>query len=321
MRCLTLLEALNAEALFVCSDIEGHLGDLVVTRGHRVHLIESDLTQDDDAVQTAALAVGADWVIVDHYGLDAEWERMMPAPVMVIDDLADRAHDCALLLDQNLGRNDTDYNGLVPDACVRLTGPHYALLRPEFAAARPATLAARALRTGTAQHVMIVMGGTDAPDATGWVIAQIAQMELPEQMIVTAVLGATAPNLEAVRDSLRALPCKSELLVGTNRMAELMAQSDLAIGAAGSTSLERCALGLPTVIVVIADNQIDGARALAASGAARQVALHANAALRTTIAPLLVQGMERAQMAQAAATLCDGGGALRVADALVRVRS
>lgn len=321
MRCLTLLETLGAQALFVCSDTEGHLGDLVVARGHRVHLLQAGLTQAQDATQTAALIGDATLVIVDHYLLDAAWESMMPVPVMAIDDLANRTHDCAVLLDQNLGRTDTDYDGLVPEECTRLTGPRYALLRPEFAAARPAALAARAARSGAAQHLMVAMGGTDAPNATGWVIAQLAQMDLPAGMTVTAVLGATAPHLDAVRDSLATLPCKSVLLVGTNRMAELMAQSDLAIGAAGSTSWERCAVGLPTVIVVIADNQTSGARALAASGAARQVTLHSDDALREAVAPLLAGDGERRQMAHAAAALCDGGGALRVADALGRVLS
>lgn len=321
MRCLTLLEALAAKALFVCTDTEGHLGEFIVARGHRVHLLDMGLTQEQDAAQTAELVQGAALVIVDHYLLDAGWERVMSAPVMAIDDLADRAHDCALLLDQNLGRRDADYDGLVPDVCVRLTGPRYALLRPEFAAARAGALAARAARSGPAQNVMVVMGGTDAPNATGWVIAQMAQMDLPAGMTVTAVLGATAPHLDAVRDTMATLPCKSTLLVGTNRMAELMAHSDLAIGAAGSTSWERCALGLPTVIVVIADNQIDGARALAASGAARQVALRTDDTLRDAIAPLLAGGGGRTQMAHAAAALCDGGGALRVAEALGKVVS
>ena len=84
---------------------------------------------------------------------------------------------------------------------------------------------------------------------------------------ITAVLGATAPHLDAVRAGLASLPCKSELLVGTNRMADLMAQSDLAIGAAGSTSWERCVLGLPTVCVILADNQRSAAEALSGRGA------------------------------------------------------
>ena len=243
----------------------------------------------------------------------------MRVPVMAIDDLADRAHACAILLDQNLGRTGADYEGLVPEGCVNLTGPHYALLRPEFAAARPAALAARATRSGPAQHVMVVMGGTDAPDATGWVIGQLAQMNLPSEMTVTAVLGPTAPHLDAVRDALTTLSCKSDLLVGTDRMADLMAGSDLAIGAAGSTSWERCALGLPTVIVVIANNQISGATALVASGAAQQVALHADSTLSATVVPLLAGGADRTQMSQAAAALCDGDGAFRVVNGLRQV--
>ena len=319
MRCLTLLEALGAQALFVCTDMAGHMAELITARGHRAHLLAARITPEQDAALTAVHAADADLVIVDHYGLDATWERMMPVPVMVIDDLADRAHDCVLLLDQNLGRSDADYDGLVPDACLRLTGPHYALLRPEFAAARTAALTARAARSGSARNIMVAMGGTDAPDATGWVIGQLAQMDLPQGLDVTVVLGATAPHLDAVRAGLHRLPCTSELLVGTDRMAALMAQSDLAIGAAGSTSWERCALGLPTVIVVIADNQIEGARALAASGAARQVVLRADVPLQQAVAPLLVDGEIRAQMAQAAAALCDGAGGPKVAAALRQV--
>ena len=241
----------------------------------------------------------------------------MPVPVMAIDDLANRVHDCAILLDQNLGRKDTDYDGLVPGDCLRLTGPHYALLRPEFAAARADALAARTARTGAVQNVLVVMGGTDAPDATGWVIAQLAQMDLPAGMTVTTVLGTTAPHLGAVRTALAALPCESELLVGTNRMADLMGHSDLAIGAAGSTSWERCALGLPTVIVVIADNQIDGAAALAASGAARQVALRDTAGLKTVLDDVLLNSDSCRAMAHAAAAVADGKGAARVTGTIV----
>lgn len=314
MRCLTLLDTLAAEALFVCTRMDGHLGDLIIGRGHRVHLLEPDISGDQDAVQTAALAVGADLVIVDHYLLDATWERVMPATVMVIDDLADRVHDCAVLLDQNLGRIDTDYDGLVPDACVLLTGPHYALLRPEFAAARPAALAARAARTGPAQHVMIVMGGTDAPNATGWVISQMAQMDLPTQMTVTAVLGATAPHLNAVRVSLAALPCKGELLVGTNRMADLMAQADFAVGAAGSTSWERCALGLPTVMVVLADNQKESAEHLTNAQAAVLITLNDCVKLGQVIGKMMTNRSYLRSIENAAANLVDGLGAPRVVD-------
>ncbi|MAM00318.1 MAG: UDP-2,4-diacetamido-2,4,6-trideoxy-beta-L-altropyranose hydrolase [Alteromonadaceae bacterium] len=314
MRCLTLVEALEAKALFVCTRRGGHLGGLVAARGHRVHLLEAGLSQAQDAAQTAALIGDARLVIVDHYMLDATWEGAMPAPVIVIDDLANRNHDCAVLLDQNLGRTDLDYDGLVPADCVRLTGPQYALLRPEFLAARADALTRRKAETGPVRNVLIVMGGTDAPNATGWVIAQLARMDLPADMTVTAVLGVTAPHLDAVRDALATLPCNGELLVGTDRMADLMSQSDLAIGAAGSTSWERCAVGLPTVIVVLADNQFEGAVALAASGAAQLVTLHDTANLAEVLDEVLHSSHSRRTMSDAAAGIADGRGSARVAE-------
>lgn len=316
MRCLTLLDALSVKAFFVCKRLEGHLGDLIAARGHQVRFIEPGLEKGQE---TAKLAENADLVIVDHYALDAAWEVQMPCPVMVIDDLADRSHECSILLDQNLGRQNSDYDGLVPASCLCLTGPEYALLRPEFSDARPAALASRAGRDGELTNLMIAMGGTDALDATGWVLGLLQKITLPDELKITVVLGTTAPHLEMVRVKLAELPCYGEFLVGTNRMADLMVEADLAIGGAGSTSWERCALGLPSLIVVLADNQKDGAKALVAEGAAKQVDLYEDLSFRTVVSQLMTQRSERQQLSLAAAALCDGGGASRVSQALVDI--
>ena len=171
MRCLTLADELarhGHECRFVCREQQGHLGNLISSKGYGLALlpapvrskryIESEVSENyaswlgvpwqEDAQESLQVieALKADWLVVDHYALDAEWEKALAHAVgniMVVDDLANRAHDCALLLDQNLGREQEDYDGLVTDKCERLIGPGYALLRPEFSALRDQSLARR----------------------------------------------------------------------------------------------------------------------------------------------------------------------------------
>ena len=182
-----------------------------------------------------------DWLVMDHYALDARWMRAAcPAGTrrMVIDDLADRPHDCDLLLDQNLGHIASDYDGLVPDSCTRLMGPRYALLRPEFAERRAAALAARADRG--LQTLMISMGGIDAPDATSTVLGALRDAPLPLGLRISVIMGARAPALETVRALAQSMPRPTEVAVDVDDMAARMAAADLAIGAGGGTTWERC---------------------------------------------------------------------------------
>jgi UDP-4-amino-4,6-dideoxy-N-acetyl-beta-L-altrosamine N-acetyltransferase len=183
---------------------------------------------------------------------------------MVIDDLADRPHDCDLLLDQNLGRKSSDYSGLVPQSCQTLIGPQYALLRPEFAELRPYSLARRMFPQ--LRRLLIAMGGVDKDNATGKVLEALKGCSLPEEFCIKVVMGPYAPWLRQVRDQASQLPWNTEVLVNVRGMAGLMADSDLAIGAAGTTAWERCCLGLPTLTLVLAENQRGVATSLESSG-------------------------------------------------------
>lgn len=339
MRCLTLADAVRrrgGRATFVCRSHVGHLGDRIAAAGHGLHLISpSDGTtqqdtdtalQEDVAATTAALAaVGCDWLVVDHYSLGADWHRAVRPPlarVMVIDDLADRAHACDLLLDQNLGRVAVDYDGLVPDAAKRLIGPRYALLRPDFSAARVDSLVGRAARGGQVRDVLIAMGGTDPDNASGAVLKTLAP--LLRSLRVTVVLGSGAPHLDQVRTALSDLGSEARLLTDVSDMARLMVQADLAIGAAGGTSWERCCLGLPALVLVLADNQRGGAAALDRAGAAilcgdlRQDDWRARL---TAAFSACLDATHLTSLSQAAAGLVDGEGADRVAAAMVGDRA
>lgn len=292
MRCLTLAQALlerGAQCSFICREHPGHLIDLIRQRGFLVHALRCDqdwggqkntpshagwLGADwqADALESK-VGVGEtaiDWLIADHYALDWRWEHAMRAycrKIMVIDDLADRMHDCDLLLDQNLGRNLEDYDGLLECKVKTLIGPQYALLRHEFSALRPQSLRRRQSNPQL-RRLLITMGGVDNGNATGLVLASLQSCSFPTDLSITVVMGPHAPWLTQVREQATKMPWHTEVLVGVDDMARLMAESDLAIGAAGSTSWERCCLGLATIQIALAQNQVTIAQALSDAGAA-----------------------------------------------------
>jgi UDP-2,4-diacetamido-2,4,6-trideoxy-beta-L-altropyranose hydrolase len=281
MRCLSLADGLRrrgASVSFVSRSLPGHLATLVSERGHEVLDIGAadaapgsagaatggDLshsgwlptTQATDAADTAR-ALGAarcDWLVVDHYALDARWETALRATasrLLVIDDLADRAHDCDVLLDQNLHAEAAPrYAGRVPPGCELLLGPQFALLRREFRPAR----AEAAARAGDVSRLLVSFGGADASSSTVVAIEAVAAA-LPTLTQVDVVIGADHAHRDAIQQACARHGYRCH--VQTDRMAELMAAADLAIGAGGVTTWERCCVGLPAVVAAVAGNQVD----------------------------------------------------------------
>lgn len=346
MRCLTLADALRergASCHFICRPHQGNLIAQLRQRGYRVK--ELPITQGDgphrattseqespyriwldapweaDAQQTLSLLrnKAVDWLIVDHYALDARWERSLRSScrhLLAVDDLADRQHDCDLLLDQNLGRRPTDYAGLVPKECKVLAGPQYALLRPEFAAQRPYSLARR--KPPALQHVLITMGGVDKGNFTARVIDSLAACPLSSDCRITVVMGLHAPWIEQVRNKAAELPWPAEVLVNVPDMASLMSDCDLAIGAAGTTAWERCCLGLPTLTAVLSDNQRSGALALQQAGAVLLINNERDLAseLKERISMLIQPGCLE-KITNSSSALTDGTGTSHLIHALV----
>ena len=284
MRCLTLAEALRQRGhacRFVCRDFPGNLGPKISEAGfdlamlpapeagfqpaadEPVHAAWAGVPWHVDAAQTLAANEGSDWLIIDHYAFDARWEAAARQPetkLAVIDDLADRPHIANLLIDQNLGRLAVDYDGLVPPHCNRLIGPAYVLMRPEFARLRSASLARR--KEARVDHILVTMGGIDNEDATSLVLDALRLSQLPSRYRITVVMGRNAPWLEKVGRAAASMPYPTDVLVDVTDMAALMASADLAVGGAGGTSWERCCLGLPSLLLVMADNQAAAAHAM-----------------------------------------------------------
>jgi len=278
MRCLTLADELRqrgAEVTFVCREYPGTMIGLIETKGYPVvrlaqaeaeyAVAPDDLThaawlgvpwqQDASDTITAVRDARPQWLIIDHYAIDHRWEELLRphvGKIMVIDDLADRAHDCELLLDQNLyPEMELRYDNLVPAGCQKLLGPRYALLRPEFAAARK-TLRQR---SGEIKRVLIFFGGVDPTNETTKAVEAVAAINF-RQFEVDVVVGGGNPHQTQIQNFCTAQDgfhyhCQ------VNNMAELMAAADLAIGAGGTATWERCALGLPSLVVVLAENQVD----------------------------------------------------------------
>ena len=339
MRCLTLADTLKlrgCEAHFLGRPGSGAARALVQARQHRWHDVCAAIepgfepgapphaawlgtSQTADATAAAAIlaALRPDWLVIDHYALDERWERHarpLVGRILVIDDLADRRHDCDLLLDQNYHTQpERRYEGRVPGHTRCLLGPRHALLRPEFAAAR----ARRRRRDGSIQRLLISLGGADTCDVT--TLALDAALQLLPSGSIDVVVGSDYAARQALAERCAAHD-HVHLHVQTDRMSELMAAADLAIGAAGSSTWERLCLGLPAINLAIADNQIPGLTSLCAGGLTigttdvRTLTAEGLGAMLKTLqlAPTFTAGM-----GERGAALVDGQGSRRVADAML----
>jgi UDP-2,4-diacetamido-2,4,6-trideoxy-beta-L-altropyranose hydrolase len=342
MRCLTLADALAREgtsSIFLCAPAAEPWRDLVESRGHRfvaLHLQTERTAVDaapphagwapwgqaaDAAASLERLRDAVDWLIVDHYALDARWERTARAKarrILAIDDLADRDHDCDVLLDHNpQAETGSRYDRRLPPHARRLIGPRYALLRPEFAAAR----ARRPARDGSLRRIAVFMGGTDPNGATLLAIEALAKPAL-RRIPVDIAIGAASPHLAAIRAAADARG-DATVHVGLPHLADLFADADLAIGAGGVAALERCCVGLPTVTVAIAENQMPGLEWLAGHDAVRYLGYFLAVSgdkLSEALSALRAAPDVMRMMSERADALVDGEGTARVVSALLGSR-
>ncbi len=339
MRCLTLAAALRsrgAEVHFLSRELPGHLHGLIRAQGHALHVLPLPcsllpeggglahaewlgvpMELDGDECLRVLEAMGSvDWMIVDHYALDAGWQRRLRKAVRriaVIDDLADRDHDADLLLDQALLPDAEErYDALLPAGCIRLLGPDYALLRAEFAATRPQVQPREELH-----RLLVFLGGVDAGGYTGLALEALALSVLRDHP-ADVVVGAANPAAVSLRDYCARHP-NLQFHQQVGNMAELMRVADLSIGAGGSTTWERACMGLPSVILVVADNQRPSAQAMGAAGKAwtLEAAGLDGAALARQLDAIAADPTHFRLVSRLNLELTDGRGAERVARRLL----
>jgi hypothetical protein len=335
MRCLTLADEIcrsAADICFVSRALPMHLQQMLSERGfHCIALPESEVTletdelphaswlknsQAKDAEQTmAALGAGTwNWLVVDHYALDHRFEKPLRAVcqhVMVIDDLADRVHDCDVLLDQNFHQGQAlRYLDKVPAHCRLLLGPSFALLRPEFKAMRDKVQ----VRTGKVNNILVFFGGVDADNLTGQVIELLISLNLGVQ--INVVIGQQHPQKEKIQQLC--VQHSYNCHVQTNQMASLMAEADLAIGTGGTAVWERCSMGLPSLCLLSAENQRQQLQDLQSAGLVNAPTCQENAMTFLT-SYLKCKGTSfnsRQLQSQCMMALVDGRGAGKVVNKL-----
>jgi UDP-2,4-diacetamido-2,4,6-trideoxy-beta-L-altropyranose hydrolase len=315
------MAAKGNRCVFLCRPAPGDLIDEIELRGHGVMRLlpgtgqPANFEPDDAQACRAALSGRAvDWLIVDHYGLGIEWERAVAhcsRHLLAIDDIG-RKHECSLLLDQNFPNPIHDlYRRTMPDEKL-LFGPRYALLRADFAASRAAALRRR---VGRLAGILVSMGGSDPTNSTTKALAGLASA-WQEGWRADVVIGAANPHRASIESACSRLPAAT-LHVQTSKMAQLMTEADCAIGAGGSTTWERCCLGLPSIVAILSEDQVCIATAVAQAGAqslvGRDDEIVAADYSREISALSSVRLME---MSASAAEICDGLGAIRVADRL-----
>jgi UDP-2,4-diacetamido-2,4,6-trideoxy-beta-L-altropyranose hydrolase len=341
MRCLVLADALTKRgwrSLFLCKNHDQHPQQLIAARGYETMLLQCDAVTDftaayqgwlggateDDALQSLALLreESVSLLVVDHYALDARWQQLLAddvGAVMVMDDLANRSHHCQLLLDPTLGRHSDEYTDQGAVATTMLLGPQYALLRPEFA-----MLAGNAKRKRSkgsdVDNIVISLGGSDPLDITAQCVKALSHLVLPDNLQVRVVLGKNYRFLESLEKTLKWLPYRCSLHVNVSDMENYLLEANIAIGGSGSSSWERCTLGLPTLQIVDADNQREIARNLESSGAI--IAMDARAGFNRrefieVLSRMIGDSQLRQQMSAAAFKVCDGQGTERVVSAIL----
>jgi len=338
MRSLTLANALlssGASSMFICRSLPEYLRSLILKNGHTVQLLPPssgvhkhdvnecrwlDVSTDTDASETIAYLEGRnwDWIVIDHYGIEFAWEKSVYPfceKLIVIDDLANRHHHCDILLDQTLSRQAEDYTDLVPRDCRLLMGAQYALLRSEFSELREYSLSLR--KEPVVRRLLISLGGTDLKNVTTKVLQLLSKAGLLKGISTRVVLGSGSTTLKSVKLLVSKIDEDIELLIDIENMAEIISLSDLVIGAAGTSSWERCCLGAPTIMLVLADNQKLIAQAIEEAGAAISLGSPDQQGFGKKLKSAFAQiraGNNLIQMSRKAALITNGNGVSAVSE-------
>jgi UDP-2,4-diacetamido-2,4,6-trideoxy-beta-L-altropyranose hydrolase len=317
-RCLVLGEALAAANWKVIAAVrDSTFAQMLIGSTQMIEVVA--VMEYTAELLIKALPDGCDLLIVDHYGLDALFEtdcRGWAGLILVIDDLADRKHNCDILVDQTPGREISAYKALVPASCQLLTGSRYALLHPNFAFMRnPRRPTAEPVQRG-----LISFGATDPDDMTSVAIEAFQSSGLMVQLDI--ILGGGAPNIDRVKGAAANFTNgNGKVYVEVRDPASIVRHADIAIGAGGVSALERCCLGIPSLIVSIADNQMGNALGIARAGGAAfagEISDISCSILASKLLELAGDSERREVMAACGRELCDGLGSSRIADLIDR---
>jgi UDP-2,4-diacetamido-2,4,6-trideoxy-beta-L-altropyranose hydrolase len=278
----------------------------------------AEVSCERDTAETAAALTdfAPEWVVLDSYAFDARWHAgvrgALGCRIAQIDDLADRALACDLLIDHTFAPDHrAKYAGVLPETARLLGGPRFGLLGPAYAQAP------RYVFRDEVRSIGVFMGGVDAENFSTHALAALDAAGFAGA--VEVVTTSANPNLAALRERIAAR-ADTTLSVDLPDLAAFFARHDLQIGAGGGASWERCCIGVPTLLVVVAPNQLSVAPLLAEAGIAAFAPDPALPGLGEQLAALIADAPRRALLAERSRTLVDGLGATRVACAMLGER-
>jgi UDP-2,4-diacetamido-2,4,6-trideoxy-beta-L-altropyranose hydrolase len=337
MRCLTLAKGLKNRGFsvsFISRHIDKTCSKALLDEGIALYSLFTPvemandtwlgISKERDAQDTIAVLkpLNVDWLIVDHYDIDHVWEERLRKTfdgmsIMVIDDLANRKHECDFLLDQTYGRERDIYQELIPEASQFCGGTHHALIKPIFLTAR-ANKMAMIDHVQNPPHILVSLGGGDMAQPLGIIGEALHHVAQQHDFSLTVIAGnADAASLADFK-ALEGLGRKVSLLKYSDQIHDEMQRADFAIGAAGGTSWERCCVGLPAIVLTLADNQTVISEILQTEGAGVSVSCDAPS-IATNAIKLITDIELRKKMSKNALALCDGKGVKRVINELALV--
>lgn len=314
MRCLSLAQGwrrAGGEAGFVLAEATPALEQRLQDEGINITRLDAPAGSAADAAETARLARGrgAEWVVADGYHFDAAFQQAIKAAglqLLVVDDFGRAGPYCAdYILNQNFHAMAELYTRRAPHTRL-LLGTRYALLRQQFDDWRGWNREFPAV----ARKVLVTLGGSDPDNVTGQVVEALAQISGLE---VKVLIGGSNPHREQLQSKIQNAKSKISFAVDAPNMPELMAWADTAIVAGGTTCWELAFMGLPSLLLLVADNQRDVVQSLCATGVARETT---PARVATDLSLLQRDTDGRRAMSQRARRLVDGQGTSRVVDCL-----
>lgn len=287
MRCITLAAALQEKGVscvFACRPFDGNLIRLIEESGFvtvcmtppRIKDVDSrnyeswlgtDYESDAEETNTILASIKPEWVIVDHYGIDERWENIVKQAcnhIFVIDDLANRRHACNSILDSSFARDPQDYLGLVDINTPVYAGPTFCILRSEFSQMR-IKMERRNYRRPL-KNILVTFGGAEVGGVIIKTLEDLERVDVYNDLSIVVILGPIYNYYETISKMAANSRHNVTIKQSVSNMSEYLMWADLCIGAVGGSTWERCCLGCPSIVTIIAENQRDGARKLEEAG-------------------------------------------------------
>jgi UDP-2,4-diacetamido-2,4,6-trideoxy-beta-L-altropyranose hydrolase len=348
MRCLTLakkLKELDITVVFLSKKHQGNLNQFIKTQGFEVYELSPPsqniehqtneklwlgCSYQDDATECLQVLrnLKINLLIVDHYSLDYSWQQLLKNnlnrtnsfKIMVIDDLANRKHDCDILLDQTLGRKHSDYSAFVPNHCKLMLGADFIMLRDEFLQQQELAKIKRN-ETVLVNNILITMGGTDPDNISKKILNWLITFQKSNsQILVTVVANQSSPFIKDLHELGKKYQW-IKIICNPKSMAEIMLNADIAIGSSGSTAWERCCLGLPSLSIINAENQNFLNDSLSKEGAIINLGHHLSLnyqRFEESLLQLMNVPSHYHNMVQKSFACCNGLGITKVIDTLAK---